>query len=400
MREYCGVNQMKIVYALAAYYPFGSAYASRVLNFCRLLSYMGHEPIVFCDYLSNDVKCGSVHEAQHEGVKVHFLTNRRTTMDKLTVMYRTPAALDAFLSKEKVDVIITSSSSNRFNRVRKVARKHKTPLLLETCEKYHHSNWRFGKYDYRYYQFMYCWKHTYRKADGIIAISSYLRKHFDSLGLKTVRIPTIMDVSKMEWRGNMEDSSDISFIFAGGLGGGKDRLVEFIEAMYRLQGKTKRRAILNIYGPSKADIAEQLGDKVKLLDALSNVVNIKGRIPQEEIPEMIRQNDFGIILRPQRESSHAGFPTKLAEYMSVGTPVLANRTSDIEMYLHSGENGFLLKENTVDSVTEALKMISELDIDEMVMMRNAARRTAEKAFDFRVYCDQLQYLLDTVITVG
>ena len=384
---------MKIIYAMAAIYPYGSAYASRVLNFCRMLTYMGHEVFVFCDYLSKDVAKITENEAVYETVKIHYLTTERTLIDKLTVMYRTPTELDKFLDKEKVDLVITSASSNRLQRVLRIVKAHSVPVVIDTCEKFHYSNWTLGRFDYRYYQFLRCWKHCYHEADGIIAISSYLQKHFSSKGLITVRIPTILDVKNMVWKENRCDNEHINFVFIGGLGNGKDRLVEFIEAMYQLKGKTKHKAVLNVYGPSEAEAVKQMQKKASILRELGNTVRFCGKIPQRDVPEAIQNNDFGIIIRPDRESSHAGFPTKLAEYMSVGTPVVANNTSDIGKYIQNGKNGYLIKEGTTDKIVQVLREILNIDIDDLNEMRKQARKTAEESFDYPLYADVLSGLI-------
>ncbi len=40
----------------------------------------------------------------------------------------------------------------------------------------------------------------------------------------------------------------------------------------------------------------------------------------------------------------AGFPTKFVESLGAGCPVITNYTSDLDLYLKNGFNGFVVKD--------------------------------------------------------
>ncbi len=381
---------------MSALFPFGTADASRVLNICRLLKHEGHEVIVFCDCLSDPNYKKSEHEAEYEGIKIHYSYPKRTLWYKLTNTIKTPSRINRYISNHKIDLIIASHAESRFRKILSIAQRHRVPLVLESNEKYHYTNWTLGKFDYRYYQFLMCWNKYYLKSNGVIAISSFLEKYYIKHSLKVFCMPTIIDVDKIEPRIDYEETGKIKIVFSGGLGKGKDRLKEIIEAISQCEGKTKRQLVLSIYGPSKNAIEAQLGDKAYLLDKLKDSIIIGGRIPQQEVLKRVKENDFGIILRPNRESSNAGFPTKLAEYMSVGTPVIANRTSDLGKYI-TPETGVIFDELTVENVISALQRISSLSKEELTIMRYNTRRMAEESFDYRLYSKPLIEFIGGII---
>ncbi len=103
--------------------------------------------------------------------------------------------------------------------------------------------------------------------------------------------------------------------------------------------------------------------------------------------------DYQLFIRPNRRSSHAGFPTKLAESMAVGTPVITNKTGDIALYLRDGENGYVVGGAEALDVEKALLRVMAQGAEEAAMMRSAARKTAEDDFDYRVYRRQINWLL-------
>ena len=106
--------------------------------------------------------------------------------------------------------------------------------------------------------------------------------------------------------------------------------------------------------------------------------------------------DYSIFIRPRRRSSDAGFPTKLAESMAVGTPVITNDTGDVGLYIKDGENGYLLSEGTADELTAVLKEILKEGAYLRRLQRRNARRTAEQVFDYRGYRETMTKFIDEV----
>jgi glycosyltransferase involved in cell wall biosynthesis len=108
------------------------------------------------------------------------------------------------------------------------------------------------------------------------------------------------------------------------------------------------------------------------------------------------KSDFSIFIRPDRRSSHAGFPTKLAESMIAGTPVITNNTGDIGQYLKNGKEGFLLKSGYPEELKDIFLHILSLSREKLNEMRLNARRMAEESFDYRVYCGEMKSFIERV----
>lgn len=391
---------MKIVFLMPQSFPYGIAYSSRVQNFCRALLSTGHKVDVICDYLSDKRYKVQDNIGKYEDYRFFYLHERKQKIDRFLVSYQISRALVKYIESEHPDLIISSSAYDRFPSILKIARKYKIPIILESCEKYDASNWRFKKLDYRYFQFHRCWNRFYSQVDGVIAISRFLENYYKKHNLIILRVPTILDIKNTDSRLVCADKSKLTFCFAGTLGGGKDRLAEFILAMHEVGNSEKRIPVLNVYGPSKEEVAIQLRDKKEVLDSLGDRVNFFGRISQEKVPEVIRSSDFSLVLRPIRESSNAGFPTKLAESMAVGTPVIANLTGDIGLYLEDGYNGVICKTESLADVSCALRRILNLSNKELESMRSAARKKALESFDFRAYAEKLDDFIHDVVDGG
>lgn len=382
----------KILVAISHSFPYGAAYAARTRALCKLFHAAGYETDILCDYISGEKDIT-------EYGKVYSIANKQTSGIKSLVF--TPIVysrkLDYLLRTNKYDLVMTRSMFDRFDLVLAATRKHQIPLILESCEWYDVRGFRHGKWDIRYYQFQHCFKNTYNKADGVIAISRLLEKHYNDLGIPVVRIPGIHDVEKLLYRLEPRNDNFMDLIFGGNVFGGKEQFSELLCAMSQID--TDRKILrLHIYGPSEAEVVSSLNKEGKnVYEKLINQLIFHGRIPQTEMGVACTEADFGLFFRPDRRSSHAGFPTKLGEYLSAGTPVITNDTGDISLVLENGINGFLLNTATVEEIKKLLERIVNMSDCENKKMRIAARKTAEKFLDYTAYVEKLKTFLEEML---
>ena len=130
-----------------------------------------------------------------------------------------------------------------------------------------------------------------------------------------------------------------------------------------------------------------------LWNQVKQYINVHGRIPQTKVENAVRSADFTIFTRPIRRSSNAGFPTKVAESMAVGTPVITNDTGDISLYLKNGVNGFLLGNGTEAEILNVFETLISFDSEQYICMRKNARNTAECNFSYSSYIEEMNSFL-------
>lgn len=179
------------------------------------------------------------------------------------------------------------------------------------------------------------------KLDGIIAISKYIYNFYKD-SLPTIYIPPLTDLSESKWRQDfVSDHSGIEVVYAGNPGKHKDKINKIIESI----GKIKKRGIhFTVIGISKNVFLNYYPEDAEILQTIGNLVTFKGRIPHNEVICYLKKADFSMFYREKTRVTMAGFPTKFSESITCGTPVITNRTSDIENYLIDGINGFLVNE--------------------------------------------------------
>lgn len=385
---------MRILYITSSIYPGENAYSTRIDGICKALTLSGNDVTVVTDYSSEFYG-----ERVIDGIRIITCAkhrhSERTLMDKVLAAKRMHLSLKATLKTGKYDCAIMGAMYMRFSFISRVLKDKDIPIVLECCEWFDTYNWRNGVNSIEYKLFNKAWGKDFLQVDGVISISRLIQEYYEENGLKVLRVPTIMDVNILIPSNSDCRNSDLRLIFVGSVSWGKDRVSDIIKAIYKIQNS---RIHLDIYGPSQADVIAQLGDDGYMLEKLRDVVNIHGRIPHSVVADKCRDSDYGIIIRPNRRQSNAGFPTKLAEYMSVGTPVIANDTGDIGLYLKDNYNGVLLSRDfTQEELEERLKKLLNRSASERIIERKNARKTAEQYFDISQMKESINTFLEDIV---
>lgn len=267
-------------------------------------------------------------------------------------------------------------------------RKHGVPLVVDVVEWYDPRQMTGGRFGPFNLSAQWALRRLYPRADGVIAISRFLENHYSTAGLPVVRVPPTVDVHEVE-RGagsHRANGEKLRLVYAG-TPGKKDLLRNVIEGVKEVDPDGARLE-LAVLGPSRDDIGAMLGGL-----PLPHSVLAVGRIEQSAVGAYIGKADFSVLLREPARFSNAGFPTKFVESMAHGTPVISNLTSDIELFLHHGEEGLVCENWSSGAFANTLRQALALDPEQLKAMRSAARRQAERSFDYREYSGALSDFL-------
>lgn len=101
-----------------------------------------------------------------------------------------------------------------------------------------------------------------------------------------------------------------------------------------------------------------------------------------------------ILVEPKIEHGQnvAAFPQKLAEYLAMGTPIVASAIGDIPLFLHDRENALLCRPGDPDALAAALLRLME-DQGIRAKLSKNARKTAGQYFDCRKIARQIETAL-------
>lgn len=378
---------MNIIFFVDSPFPFGNASSMRTRSLFKLFEIAGHNIHVICDYdtVTNSDECN---EYSYEAI----FDNNISFVKRQIAPYKSVRALKLYCKNTKIDCIVANARYDRVNKVAAFCRKEKIKLIIENCEWHHSDSFKLGRLDPRFYRNEKMMRYDLKKTDGFISISRLLHEHNESFGKKSVRIPTILDVENTPYS-DTTSNEKITIAYTGSPGRGKEYLLPPIKALAENE-KLQEKIEFHIYGPTYDAVLKNIGNNEELLKMAGESVFIHGQIPQNEVQEVLTKADYLLFLRPDRCSSHAGFPTKLGESFSVGTPVIANDTGDLSLYINSGNNGFLLNTYDDNEIKSVFEKIITLNEKEYCNLRSNARKTAEESFDYRKYVEEVNLLFD------
>lgn len=262
-------------------------------------------------------------------------------------------------------------------------RQNHVPVIADVVEWYDPAQMLGGRFGPFYVSANMAFHGMYPRFDGVIAISSFLERHFSPA------VPVITVPPTVELTGAMPTALErdhvLRLVYAG-VPGKKDLLGEVISAICMVSGQINVH--LQIIGPSLNEVLALSG-----LRALPPVISVLGRLPQEAVKAELIAADFSILVRESRRFTNAGFPTKFVESMAASTPVIANITSDLGDYLVDSINGFVVQRPTAESIAETIRKAGALNAGEKHQMKVRAYQTAAEKFIYQRFSEDFKNFL-------
>jgi glycosyltransferase involved in cell wall biosynthesis len=156
-------------------------------------------------------------------------------------------------------------------------------------------------------------------------------------------IPAIVDFSRFK------DPPDTRTNRIGYLGSfaPKDNVIGIIEAFAKASETNKDLKLRLIgYNPYMKFYETLLAQSGVNKEAVEKT----GAVTYDDIPELLAECDLLIINKTAEDYSEFGLPTKLAEYMATGRPMISANVGDIPKFIKDGETGFLVEAGNVESL--------------------------------------------------
>jgi glycosyltransferase involved in cell wall biosynthesis len=125
---------------------------------------------------------------------------------------------------------------------------------------------------------------------------------------------------------------------------------------------------------------------------LRDHVFLTGYLSTDELITAMSVPDILVEPKIENEQNQAAFPQKLAEYLAMGTPIVASAIGDIPLFLHNGENALLCPAGDADALAAGLLRLMEDQAIRKKLSKNAGK-TAGKYFDCRKIARQIETAL-------
>jgi len=248
-------------------------------------------------------------------------------------------------------------------------------------------------------------KHIVKQSDYILVISSYLYKKYHQM-FPNLRIadstPSLIDIDDNEHRKHI----DIKFLFPKNYDYLKSRTNKFVYA-----GSCERPNGIFFFLESIVELTKRVnydflimffiseGSKEILISKvnqlnISHNVYIQDSVPQKYIPAIFDQfADYFFIPEHGDICANAGFPSKTAELMGAGKPIIATNFSDLSKYLKNGYNSLL---SDVGDKANYIFNLNKLLFDKQLCDRLSknAKNDAIEYFDYKKGVNKLVEIIN------
>jgi len=238
-----------------------------------------------------------------------------------------------------------------------------------------------------------------RRLDGIIVISKFLFDFYTANRINVIYVPPLVDKAMDKWKAvdlNKFNFSSINLVFAGTIGRGeKDRLDKIIKGLILIKDGLPLPVKLIVIGVTEHQYIKIFKPKDDLMIKIKTFVSFRGKLAHNDAINVIKSSDFEIFLRDNTRVNTAGFPTKFVESLTCGTPVLANLSSNIGMYLQEEINGFILDMSTENSLVKSMKRALTTPKEEIIKMKKNCLMMDD--FDYRKYINMVSVFLKKLV---
>lgn len=320
--------------------PDKNAAAFRVISNAKVLRKCGYQVVFANALMKEDV--GNPHWTEYEGFECYEY--QRETQRQYLLSCKKVIDL---ANECNADIIIAYNyPAIALNSLRKYCKKQKVKCIADATEWYVPT----GNIIFRLIKGMdteFRMRYVQPRLDGVIAISEYLYQYYKDK-VKTIKVPPLVDLEEDKWKIEVDSKDEgIKFIYAGSPSSQKERLDFIVKTIEKINSPMKIH--LDVLG-----VTEEQYNLMYRCKYVGNRVSFLGRVSNKQVIKMTKEADWTIILRENNKVVKAGFPTKVVESISCGTPVIANKFSNIEDFLN--ENNSILIGN-LDEIKERLEEI-------------------------------------------
>ncbi|PWM64666.1 MAG: hypothetical protein DBX61_11400 [Clostridiales bacterium] len=349
---------MKIIYFGRYELPDKDATANRVVANAKIMRALGHD-VILAGW-SKKIEKNCYKKSQYFGFECYEKYQERTSFDKFKTF--TDARNELFLLKlQKADLVIAYNfPAVALKKIMKYCKKHAIKCIADVTEWFANYNPNPFFRVVKAYDSYLRMKVLHKKADGLIVISKYLEKYYAAQ--KTVLIPPLVDKSEPKWLLTSKTSRKIfRLVYAGWPSKVKERLDLLVNSIEKIAAKLPVQ--LDIYG-----INEQDYRKIYSLQERSvfpPCIIFHGKVSHQEAIQAVKDADYSLIIRESSRKNNAGFPSKLVESISCGTPVLTTAISNVADYVHDGNNGYIISIATLEQdIEKAVQYRSHVKVND------------------------------------
>lgn len=373
-------------------FPNGDAGAVRDLSFAKIYQELGY---TVCHIGQNKEKS----HGNFENVTFFSLHTQASNLPQKFVRY-VSYKKKLFDTIKKIEekfgqpavIHLYDSPHGGIKKIKKYASRINAKLIHDSVEWYSPCEFEKGKWDKAYILKDRLNRKLIDTSFRVIGISSYLQNYFESKGIKSIRIPVIIDTDTGISQ-PIHTWNKINIVYAGSPAK-KDLLSNMLSAYIMLPSEIRNKLFFNIVGVSEQQAVKEQMCTQEEINRISNSIKFYGRVSREKVLDVLAISDFSVLVRPAAERyAMAGYPTKTVEAMANSVSMICNISSDLGMYLKDETNAVIIENESVSALCRGFIRVSEFSKESVLKIRKNARNTAVEHFDYRNYIKPMENFL-------
>lgn len=239
-----------------------------------------------------------------------------------------------------------------------------------------------------------CFEIAYPKCDSIIAISKNIKNYFDALGLSTMILPPMVDMSQCKTSVGNTSGDKVHFLYTGNFVG-KDDMQVMLKALSLLPDEIRSKIEFHVTRFDDDSLIKASGIDEMTWSEINDVIFTHGDVTAEELNKLLQMADFLPIARQKNRTTVSNFPSKVPEAMMSGIVPIMTKVGDCPNdYLSDGIDSILFEECTSECCAKAyIRAVECIGAKEkngtLAELKNGAYNTAKKRFDITIYQSSL-----------
>ena len=233
--------------------------------------------------------------------------------------------------------------------------------------------------------------------DGMIVISDSLYEHFKtriSKKAKLIVVPILTDTNI--FTPTKHNSGEI--VYAGVLNQFKDGIMDLLQA-YRIFAKKNPDKKLVLMGD--INVSSNKNDILTFIkeNNLQDNVEITGYVSRPVMIERMTDAAVLVLAKPANLQAEHCVPTKIAEYLSTGKPVLTTNSGSIPKFLTNKKDAFLATPNDPERLAESLSDVFS-DYEKAETIGKEGRLLAHEQFEYTTQGDRILAFFNEILNTN